>query len=628
MKRKKRQLERRLKKNRTTFNEVAYESHVTSYHDLLTEKRNNYFKENLSAISVKQKFVTLDSLLKHTLEQYPNHESKVDLANNFNNFFIEKVNKIYQTIPIGQLELIPSADNSWNEFSLLNKDTVTSCLRNLSTSSSFNDPMPAKYLREFCEQNIELVTNLMNSVLISGVFPQTLKEGIIPPLLKNKKDKILLSSYGPITTLKYLGKMVERAVHNQLSDYLDFTNKWPVKQSAYRSNHSAETALLWCTNFICKTVTKNKSILLVSLDLTSAFDTVKHNKLLEILQKYYGIGGTILNFFKSYLSNRSTKVLISDLLSDSVFTETGVPQGSILGPILFILYLTPLFHKLKTLNCNFHYYADDSQFFFEIENGRIPDESYAILKEVETCLSALKLKLQHDKTEFIIFKNSTQTNIPDIKFAPFGELLKEEKFVNLLGVTLDSNLKMEKQISNVCKSCFHYLRKLFSCKLYLDFEQRILFVRCFILSKLDYCNSLYLGLPDYLIRKLQRVQNVSARFIFSKKKSERTSPLLKSLHWLPIKQRIEFKTGCLMHKVKHGNAPDYLKDLFTLNTVSANPLRRELFRIYTAKSKLQKRAFSNCGSRFWNSLPLYLRNEKRYEPFKKMLKTMLFCQAF
>ena len=179
--------------------------------------------------------------------------------------------------------------------------------------------------------------------------------------------------------------MVERAVHNQLSDYLDFTNKWPVKQSAYRSNHSAETALLWCTNFICKTVTKNKSILLVSLDLTSAFDTVKHNKLLEILQKYYGIGGTILNFFKSYLSNRSTKVLISDLLSDSVFTETGVPQGSILGPILFILYLTPLFHKLKTLNCNFHYYADDSQFFFEIENGRIPDESYAILKEVETC---------------------------------------------------------------------------------------------------------------------------------------------------------------------------------------------------------------------------------------------------
>ena len=80
-----------------------------------------------------------------------------------------------------------------------------------------------------------------------------------------------------------------------------------------------------------------------------------HNKLLEILQKYYGIGGTILNFFKSYLSNRSTKVLISDLLSDSVFTETGVPQGSILGPILFILYLTPLFHKLKTLNSNFHY---------------------------------------------------------------------------------------------------------------------------------------------------------------------------------------------------------------------------------------------------------------------------------
>ena len=627
MKRKKRLLERRLKKSRTTFNEVAYESHLADYHDLLTSKRNNYFIENLSKISVKQKFLTLDSLLKHTLEQLPSHKCKKDLANDFNNYFQQKIEDIYKAIPSVELQLLSSADSTWNDFNLVTNDMITECLNSLSISSSFNDPMPAKLLNGFCRLNVQTITDMINILLVSGIFPNTLKEGIIRPHLKSGKDKESLASYRPITNLKFIGKVVERIVHNQLCDYLDSTNKWPLKQSAYRSNHSTETALLWCTDFICRKVTKAKSILLVSLDLTSAFDTVNHEILLKILQDNYGITGTVASFIKSYLSERSVKVLISDKLSDHATLKTGVPQGSILGPILFIMYLTPLFEKLESLNCTYHFYADDSQFFLEIENERVPDECGELLKEVENCLNALKLKLQHDKTEFIRFKQTTSASASLLDFKPFGEPLKEQKWVTLLGVILDSNLKLERQISSVCQTCFYYLRKLYSYKRYLDFEQRVLFVRCYILSRLDYCNSLYLGLPEFLIKKLQKVQNAAARFIFSKQRSVRTSPLLEKLHWLPIKQRIQFKAGCIMHKVKYGNAPKYLQDLFSLNTVSVNTLRRELYRVPTARTKLQKRAFSFTGCRLWNALPAYLRNEQRYEPFKKMLKTMLFCQA-
>ena len=315
------------------------------------------------------------------------------------------------------------------------------------------------------------------------------------------------------------------------------------------------------------------------------------------------------------------------MLSDSIKQETGVPQGSILGPILFLLYLSPLFDNLDELKCVYHFYADDSQFFYEVTDGQLEPTYEEILGEIELCFTSLKLKLNKDKTDIIVFKHTLNRSF-SLQVTPFGDPLNEKQRIKILGFLLDTSLSLEDQISSVRKSCFYYLRKLFSCRQFLDKELKILFVRCYVLSRLDYCNVLYLGLPESKLKKLLNVQNVAARFVFNQPRFSRTSELMKKLNWLPIKQRIQYQAGSLMHKVKHGKPPTYLKDLFQLNSSSSNPSRRELFRVPAVKTNYENRAFMNSGCYYWNSLPSYVRNESNYKCFKTMLKTLLFCLAY
>ena len=157
-------------------------------------------------------------------------------------------------------------------------------------------------------------------------------------------------------------------------------------QSAYRESHSTEIGLIRCSNVIRKMTSRNKSLLMVLLDLSSAFDTVQHH-LIDILKKSYGLGGAFASFFDMYLRDRTVKVLGANVLSDSIEQPTGVPQGSILGPSLFLLYLNPLLEALDAIGCLYEFYADDSQFFFEIHEGRLTSKC-EVLRRVEECLEA------------------------------------------------------------------------------------------------------------------------------------------------------------------------------------------------------------------------------------------------
>ena len=569
----------------------------------------------------------MNSLLTHTLPVFPCHNDPRELANDFNLFYKEKVDAINAIIPDQPLILQPSDRTGWSEFDLVDAKTLENCINSLSTASAFQDPMPASLFKKLCLRKIDDFLNLVNCCLVRGVFPNCLKEGVIKPLHKSGKDKQFLASYRPVTNLKWLGKLVEKVVQNQLTGHLDTTSKWLPMQSAYRSNNSTETALIWCTNAVLSKVSKKTSVLMISLDLSSAFDTVQHDILINILKNSFQFSGTVANFFDSYLRNRTMKVLIPNALSESIKQETGVPQGSILGPILFLLYLSPLFDKLDELKCVYHFYADDSQFFFEVTDRQLEPTYEEILGEIELCFTSLKLKLNKDKTDIIVFKHTLNRSF-SLQVTPFGDPLIEKQRIKILGFLLDTSLSLEDQISSVRKSCFYYLRKLFSCRQFLDKELKTLFVRCYVLSRLDYCNVLYLGLPESKLKKLQNVQNVAPRFVFNQPRFSRTSELMKKLHWLPIKQRIQYKAGCLMHKVKHGKPPTYLKDLFQLNSSSSNPSRRELFQVPAVKTNYEKRAFMNSGCYYWNSLPSYVRNESNYKCFKTMLKTLLFCLAY
>ena len=306
-----------------------------------------------------------------------------------------------------------------------------------------------------------------------------------------------------------------------------------------------------------------------------------------------------------YLRDRTVKVLVANVLSDSIKQANGVPQGSILGPLLFLLYLNPLFEALHAIGCLYHFYGDDSQFFFEIHEGRLTSKCKEVLKCVEECFDYLKLKLNKDKTELIVFKpNTFDKKIPI--FAFFGEPLIKKPSIKVLGFWLDADMNLNDQIRFDTKNCYH-LKQFYSFRQFLDQDQRHLFVRCYILSRLDYCNALYYYcLLEKKLKTLQKVQNAAVQFILGKPRS----PLMKELHCLPIKQQIKFKVGCLMHNVKNKNTPAYLQSRLKVN--SPNPNRREMFRVPTSRINFQKAAFENSGCLFWNGLPSDVRNELNY----------------
>ena len=371
---------------------------------------------------------------------------------------------------------------------------------------------------------------------------------------------------------------------------------------------------------------RGKIVLLIALDLSSAFDTVDFTILLSILEHRLGIKGTVLKFFTTYLHNRKTRVVIENKWSGSITTHTGVPQSSILGPVLFTVYLIPLFDFLDGLNIYYHFYADDSQLLFEFNNNQ--SEISEIVGKISSVFESLKLKINQEKTEVIFLKSKRSTfrvpseiDINDTKVKVCAE-------IRLLGITLDGNFNYATQVNKVCKQCYIQLRKLYSIRKHVKYEQRKELATCFILSALDYCNSIYIKLDKGLLRKLQRIQNSAARFVCGYTSSKSATELLKKLHWLPVDFRISYNILCMMHKVNSTTAPSYLLEFFSRSVTSSHPKRKELFRLPKCKSEITKRSFSYQGAKQWNELPEYLRQTIDYSAFKKCLKTHLFCQAF
>ena len=228
-------------------------------------------------------------------------------------------------------------------FELLAEDDVRMLIANSKSTSCCLDPIPTHLLKS-CEPLIPVITSIINSSLESGIFPDSWKEAVvIIPLLKKLGLESLFNNLRPVSNLAYISKLIERAVFNQTYDHLARSGLYPLLQSAYRRYHSTDTALVKVANDILLNMNSQRVTLLVLLDLSAAFDTVDHAILLKRLTTDFGIGGKALEWFSSYLSGRSQRVLFEGATSDSFDLRFGVQQGSCLGPLLFVVYVSKLF---------------------------------------------------------------------------------------------------------------------------------------------------------------------------------------------------------------------------------------------------------------------------------------------
>ena len=412
----------------------------------------------------------------------------------------------------------------------------------------------------------------------TGVFPDQFKNCSVHPLLKKSNlDKENLSNYRPISHLSYLSKLTERLVKNRLADHLNENNLMNSFQSAYTKFNSTETTLLAVHDHVIRAMSQQQVTGLCLLDLSAAFDTIDHTILLHRLKSWFGFTDTVLSWIQSYLSSRSFTVDINGIKSPPSKLLYGVPQGSVLGPLLFILYTTPLSSIISQSSVNHKLYADDTQLFLSFSADTFSENILLLqntISNISSWMASNFLSLNPAKTEFLLIGLPAQLSKihnPTLTISS-NTTIQPVSSARNLGIIFDSNLSFSDHISYISKSCFSHIRDLRRIRNTLDHKTACTIATSLIHSKLDYCNSLYLNISNQQLNRLQLILNSAARAVTKTPKFHHITPHLKSLHWLKITQRIQYKILSLTYKSLQYNKPSSISDLLTIQPTRSNPL--------------------------------------------------------
>ena len=471
-----------------------------------------------------------------------------------------------------------------------------------------------------------------------GVYSTSFKTASVTPILKKKGlDDANLTNYRPISNLNTISKILERIVMLQLIKHVENSTSFNPYQSAYRKGYSTETALLKLLNDIYNAADCSKRSLLLLLDLSAAFDCIDINILLRRLNHSFGISETALHWIASYLNDRHQFVRIGTEQSNSVSCDYGVPQGSVLGPLLFSLYVAPVATVIARFGINHIQYADDTQLYLNLSSGN----DHVAISGLLNCFEALTkwyavngLQLNAEKTDGILLGTAARLRndgvVSGIRLSTASDLVLAST-VKTLGVTLDSSLSFNKHIDNICQASRYHIAALRHIRKCVNTQTAKEIAAVIVGSRLDYCNSLLYGTSKANVHKLQLIQNSLARVVMLKRKNDHISNSLRELHWLPVEARIKFKLAVITYRALSTSRPSYLASMLSFYTPSRS-LRsmdsRQLV-VPRTKTKFAGNAFAHSAPVLWNTLPDNLRcSTHSLATFKKSLKTHLYEHAF
>ena len=619
------------KRFRNKTNEVIKRAEALYYKSILNEHKNS--SKNLWSTFGK---ILNSKKIKHNKISSLNvdgisHTEPTKIAESFNKFFSE----------IGD-NLAKKFSNNYSEFHNYLRNPVihsmflfhtseteiTKVIKSLkNTNSTGHDNFSIKFIKISYSILAPALAKIFNLAINAGIYPSNLKIAKVIPIFK-KGDQTSINNYRPISILSPLNKIFEKILYSRLINYINKHNLLYKFQYGFRKKHSTEHALIELVDQIRLSMNNNQMTCGIFIDLSKAFDTVNHNILLQKLE-YYGIRGTALSLFKSYLSDRKQYVQINKSKSKTLPITCGVPQGSVLGPLFFILFINDL------PNCcpdgKTRLFADDTTIFFHSNSiDDIKTKGKTIMTQLTNWFKANKLTLNSDKSSFTIFRSSNKSNLilPDqINF--LDQCIKRAPEIKFLGVILDENLTFNQHINEICSKLKRLFHIFYNIRDYLNKQNIKTIYYALVYSRIKYGITVYGQACNTKIKRIQTLQNQLLKVLTGKEYRYSTDKLHSELELLKFSDIKEQEILTFVHNFFSNSLPPVFSGYFETLASNHNINTRNggnLTRILGHSTNIVAKSIKIQGAKLWNKTDKNLKSVPKAKLFKAKFKTKCLQQ--
>lgn len=627
-------LYKRYIKNHLETDFKIYKTYRNKLHHILRCSERQHFQELIShnKNNLKKTWSIMKDIINKKksskrADYFIHNNKKVtdsnEISSLFNNFFANVGQSLAHKIPEAKRSAISYLNKMYDKSIFLkptNNNELITIIKNLKTDSSCGwDELSPKVLK-FCHLPLlSPLVHLLNLSLNQGVFPDELKLAKVIPLFKGG-DMSIFNNYRPISVLSVLSKVFERIFYNRLLEFLNQENILYDNQFGFRKSHSTQMPLILLVDKIINEIECGNFVLGVFLDFSKAFDTVNHAILLQKLE-HYGIRGSANAWVKSYLENRNQFVYYNGTKSNFQKVRCGVPQGSILGPLLFLIYINDLPSVSQLLSM--FMFADDTNVFI---SGKCLKQLEVTMNNELSVLSewlrSNKLSLNVSKTHFMIFspprKKENHIVSLNIENCPLHKV-HQTKF---LGVILDSKLSWKPHVAYIKGKISKSIGIIHRAKQFLNRQSLISLYYAFVYPYITYCITVWGGANNTTIHPLIVAQKRAIRCISCVPKRSSTAPLFRDLKILDFHSVYKLHVLMFVYKYNQSMFPSTFNDFFTMNADIHRYSTRQTSNFYPPRYKLDvsQTGFKYNGCKFWNSLSSDVKNlHVSHSTFKKRL---------